>query len=98
MRESNVTRESIEEYAQALQKQVAEYEGQRATGAHRFRRPPGNPNPAKPAPEPTWSPTELGEQVFLRFRDAGTKLEDVWTSGPDGATAPGTQTPRQPGD
>jgi hypothetical protein len=34
------------------------------------------------AQEPTWSPTELGEQVFLRFRDAGTELEDVWTSGP----------------
>ncbi len=33
-------------------------------------------------PLPRWSPTELGEQVFLRFRDAGTKLEDVWASGP----------------
>jgi hypothetical protein len=96
--QNDKTGEAIGEYAQAQQKQVAEYEGHRATGAHRLRRPPGNPNPAKPAPEPTWSPTELGEQVFLRFRDAGTKLEDVWTSGPDGATAPGTQTPRQPGD
>jgi hypothetical protein len=32
--------------------------------------------------EPTWSPTELGEQVFLRFRDAGAELPDVWASGP----------------
>jgi hypothetical protein len=76
------TGEAIEEYAQALEKQIAEYEQQRATGNHRFRRTPGVLNPAKLAPEPTWSPTELGEQVFLRFRDAGTKLEDVWSSGP----------------
>jgi phage baseplate assembly protein gpV len=34
--------------------------------------------------ERTWSPTELGEQVFLRFRDAGTELPDVWSSGPAG--------------
>ena len=32
----------------------------------------------------TWSPTELGEQVFLRFRDAGADLDDVWSSGPAG--------------
>ena len=31
-----------------------------------------------------WEPTELGEQVFLRFRDAGTDLPDVWSSGPAG--------------
>jgi hypothetical protein len=35
-------------------------------------------------PEPTWSPTELGEQVYLRFRDAGTNLPDVWTTGNTG--------------
>jgi len=40
------------------------------------------PDRKRTAPESTWSPTELGEQVFLRFRDAGTELEDVWTSGP----------------
>jgi hypothetical protein len=39
-------------------------------------------NRRRAAPKPTWSPTELGEQVFLRFRDAGTKLPDVWASGP----------------
>jgi hypothetical protein len=42
------------------------------------------------AQEPSWSPTELGEQVFLRFRDAGTELEDVWTSGPAGQQETGT--------
>jgi hypothetical protein len=34
------------------------------------------------AQEPSWSPTELGEQVFLRFREAGKNLDDVWSSGP----------------
>ena len=38
--------------------------------------------PEGKAPLPRWSPTELGEQVFLRFRDAGTELPNVWTSGP----------------
>jgi len=38
------------------------------------------------AQEPTWSPTELGEQVYHRFQEAGAGVEDVWTSGPDGVT------------
>lgn len=29
-----------------------------------------------------WSPTELGEKVLLRFRDAGTDLPKVWASSP----------------
>lgn len=48
-------------------------------------RPSGPPRVSSPellAPEPTWSPTELGEQVYLRFRDAGTELDDDWSSGP----------------
>jgi hypothetical protein len=76
------TGEAIENYAQALEQQVADYEQLRLSGAHRMHHPPSVLNPAALAPEPTWSPTELGEQVFLRFRDAGTDLEDVWTSGP----------------
>ena len=43
------------------------------------------PLPLRPRtsdPVPVWSPTELGEQVFLRFRDAGTDLDNVWSSGP----------------
>jgi hypothetical protein len=74
--------EAIEKYAQALEKKIADYEQQRIAGTHRFSRPPEVHNPAGLAPEPTWSPTELGEQVFLRFRDAGTDLDDVWSSGP----------------
>jgi hypothetical protein len=30
--------------------------------------------------DPTWSPTELGEKVLIRFRDAGTELSAVWIS------------------
>jgi hypothetical protein len=76
------TGEAIEKYAQAYEKQVADYERMRVAGTHRYRRTPSVLNPAKLAPDPTWSPTELGEQVFLRFRDAGTDLDDVWSSGP----------------
>jgi hypothetical protein len=46
----------------------------RPTGVPRVRRAGDS------VPEPTWSPTELGEQVFLRFRGAGTNLPDAWTS------------------
>ena len=76
------TGEAIENYAKALEEKIAGYEQQRVTGTHRLHRPPGVLNPAALAPEPTWSPTELGEQLFLRFRDAGTALDDVWSSGP----------------
>jgi hypothetical protein len=73
---------AIEKYAQAFENEVADYEQLRITGAHRFHHTPSVLNPARLAPEPTWSPTELGEQVFLRFRDAGAELDDVWTAGP----------------
>jgi hypothetical protein len=93
--QNDKTGEAIEKYAQELEKQVADYEQLRLTGAHRLHRPPSVLNPAGLAPEPTWSPTELGEQVFLRFRDAGTDLDDVWSSGPP--DQPSTTTPRQSG-
>ena len=80
--QNDKTGEAIENYGQALEKRIADYEQQRITGTHRLHRPPSVLNPAKLAPEPTWSPTELGEQVYLRFGDVGTKLEDVWSSGP----------------
>jgi hypothetical protein len=80
--QNDMTGEAIENYGQALEKKIADYEQQRIAGTHRLRRPPNVINPAKLAPGPTWSPTELGEQVYLRFRDAGTKLKDVWSSGP----------------
>lgn len=36
-----------------------------------------------PEPQPpTWTPTRLGEQVWLRFRAAGANAPDVWTQSP----------------
>jgi hypothetical protein len=80
--QNDKTGEAIEKYTEALEKQIADYEQRRIAGTHRIQRPPRVSNPTKLAPEPTWSPTELGEQVFLRFRDAGTDLDNVWSSGP----------------
>jgi hypothetical protein len=78
--QNDKTREAIERFQEELKSAFREYEqrsgGYRPMGALRLDSARGLD------PEPTWSPTELGEQVFLRFRDAGTKLEDVWTSGP----------------
>ena len=39
-----------------------------------------NHGPEAAAGQPTWSPTELGELVLLRFRDAGAAEPDVWTT------------------
>lgn len=81
--QNDKTGEAIEKYAQAFEKKLGEqYAREGRAGAFRPSSIPRVANPAKLAPEPTWSPTELGEQVFLRFLDAGTKLEDVWSSGP----------------
>jgi hypothetical protein len=81
--QNDKTGEAIEKYARAFGEKLAEqYRRQGRAGAFRPSNVPRVINPAELAPEPTWSPTELGEQVFLRFRDAGTELEDVWTSGP----------------
>jgi hypothetical protein len=55
--------------------------GQRS-GVYAFKGRPKVMWPEGQPPLPRWSPTELGEQVFLRFHDAGTELEDVWTSSP----------------
>ena len=81
--QNDKTGEAIERYAQEFEKKLGDqYRREGRAGAFRPSSVPRVNNPAKLAPEPTWSPTELGEQVFLRFHEAGTKLEDVWTSGP----------------
>ena len=81
--QNDKTGEAIEKYAQAFEKKLGgQYRREGRAGAFRPSSVPRVSNPAGLAPEPTWSPTELGEQAFLRFRDAGTELEDVWTSGP----------------
>jgi len=77
------TAEAIERYARAFEDRFGAQIGQQGrAGATRLSGPPRVPNPAGLVPEPTWSPTELGEQVYLRFRDAGTALDNVWSSGP----------------
>jgi hypothetical protein len=77
------TGEAIERYARAFEDRFgAQIAQQGRGGATRLSGAPRVNNPTDLAPEPTWSPTELGEQVFLRFRDAGTDLDEVWSSGP----------------
>ena len=74
-----LNRRFLEELEDAAGEQLTQ--GQRS-GLYRFTGRPRVMWPEGQAPLPRWSPTELGEQVFLRFRDAGTELEDVWTAGP----------------
>ena len=77
------TGDAIERYSKEFEKKLGEqYRQQTRDGAFRPRGVPQLVNPGRLVPKPTWSPTELGEQVFLRFRDAGTELPDVWASGP----------------
>jgi hypothetical protein len=75
--------ETIERLQEKLESAFRElYEHSRAGGGYS---PTGAPRLSAArdlTQEPTWSPTELGEQVFLRFHDAGTDLDDVWSSGP----------------
>jgi hypothetical protein len=77
------TGDGIERYARAFEEKFGtQIRQQGRAGAFRPSGAPRVTNPAGLVPEPTWSPTDLGEQVFLRFRDAGTDLPDVWASGP----------------
>ena len=85
------TDETVERLQRAVESAFSQmYEYVRAGGGYSTRGA-ARLNTHDVAQEPTWSPTELGEQVFLRFRDAGTDLDDVWTAGPDGVTAPGAE-------
>lgn len=81
---------AIERYSEEFEKKFADYEEQGRAGAFRPYGPPKVLNPAGLVPEPTWSPTELGEQVYLHFRDSGTELPDAWKSGPTGQHEAGT--------
>jgi hypothetical protein len=77
------TGDAIERYSKEFAKKLGEqYRQQTRAGAFRPTGVPQLVNPGRLVPKPTWSPTELGEQVFLRFRDAGTDLPDLWSSGP----------------
>jgi hypothetical protein len=78
--ENDNASEAIERYSKAYEKQL----GNQFSRADKFRpnAVPRVPSPGRLVPQLSWSPTELGEQVFLRFRDAGTELPEVWASGP----------------
>ena len=77
------TGEAIERYSKEFEGKFGEQIAQQGrAGAFRPSGPPRVVNPGRLVPEPTWSPTELGEQVFIRFSDAGTELPDTWTSRP----------------
>lgn len=73
----------IENYSKEFEKQLGrQYNRQTRAGAFRPSGVPHVANVEHLVPALTWSPTELGEQVFLRFRDAGADLNDVWSSSP----------------
>jgi hypothetical protein len=75
------TPQAIEQYQQQLEAAIArQYRQDSRAGAFRPTGVPTVTGAGRMVPEPTWSPTELGEQVYLRFRDAGTKLSDAWTT------------------
>jgi hypothetical protein len=81
--QNDKTGEAIERYARAFEKKLGDqYRQDGRAGAFRPRGVPRVNGAGDLAPEPTWSPTELGEQVFLRFCDAGMELPDAWKSGP----------------
>jgi len=76
------TSEAIERHQSELEKAIGkQYARDGRAGAFRPSGVPRVNRAGDLAPEPNWSPTELGEQVYLRFRDAGTELPDAWTSG-----------------
>jgi hypothetical protein len=77
------TGEAIDRYQRELESAIGrQHARDRRTGASRASGVPRVTGTRSLAPDPTWSPTELGEKVFIRFRDAGTELPTVWTSGP----------------
>jgi hypothetical protein len=69
--------EAIESLARKLATDTARYEREGGSRAFHPSGPPQVANAGRLVPALTWSPTELGEQVLLRFREAGTGLKDV---------------------
>jgi hypothetical protein len=86
------TDKSIEKFSKELERET-----NRAIGPRRGSNAKGGLTQAPritrvPSEQPTWSPTELGEQVWLRFHDAGAAVPDAWMSAPHpdtGAQQPG---------
>jgi hypothetical protein len=81
--QNDKTGEALKKYASKYEEALGQqYRRDGRSGEFRPKSVPRVSSPERLAPEPTWSPTELGEQVYLRFRDAGTKFEDMWSCGP----------------
>lgn len=77
------TDETIEQLQRKLESAFRElYEHSRDGGGYRPTGAPKLSAARDVTQEPTWSPTELGEQVYLRFLDAGTNVPDEWAAGP----------------
>ncbi|HEV2260007.1 MAG TPA: hypothetical protein VGS06_43415 [Streptosporangiaceae bacterium] len=75
--------EAIENYAKEFEKLLARQISQQTrAGASRLSGAPHLGNVERLVQALTWSPTELGQQVFLRFLDAGTNVPDEWTADP----------------
>lgn len=67
--------QAIEQLGEAVYSEAARRDQEQRTGK-RQRRPS---RVFKVTPRPgTWEPTELGEQVWLRFHKAGADVPDVW--------------------
>jgi hypothetical protein len=77
------TDKSIEKFSAELERETNRVIGppSRGTNAKGLIRAPRISR--VPTEEPTWSPTELGEQVWVRFRDAGVAVPDAWLSTPN---------------
>jgi hypothetical protein len=75
------TGEAMARYSNATQQELDRRSTPHGAEGFVFGGFPTVPYAGSLVPDPTWSPTELGEQIYLRFRDADTELEDVWKSG-----------------
>jgi hypothetical protein len=77
------TDETIERLQTKLESALAElYAHSRDGGGYRPTGAPRLGTARDVTQEPTWSPTELGEQVYLKFLKAGTNVPDEWAAGP----------------
>lgn len=75
--------ETIEQLQTKLESALAElYVHSRDGGGYRPTGAPRLSAARDVTQEPTWSPTELGEQVYLKFLKAGTNVPDRWAAGP----------------
>jgi hypothetical protein len=88
------TEETLMKLNQALQKDASKRAVQRERGIRTA--PIGRVS--VPPNEPTVSPTKLGELVWLRYRDAGAEIPDVWTTPESASEASTTSHPDHQAD